>query len=147
MAEVACREGGLTDVKLAKLFGVAKSTINLWKKEHPDFSDSIKKGKDDWDSEKIENSLAKRALGFSYTETTKEPRLIKKPDGDITTSDMVVTKKVTKLIVPDTTAQIFWLKNRQPKRWRDRHEVEVTGDDELIKALFAGRQRVNGQQD
>jgi len=114
--------------KACKLFGVAKSTINLWKKEHPAFSDSVKKGKDDYDSENIEKSLAKRALGFKYTEITKEPRLIKKADGDITTTDMTVTKKVTRLVVPDTTAQIFWLKNRQPHRWRDKHDVEHTGD-------------------
>lgn len=28
---------------------------------------------------------------------------------------------------PDTTAMIFWLKNRQPDKWRDKRDV---GDDD-----------------
>ena len=123
-AEVACREGGFTDVKLAKLFDVSRATINLWKKAHSEFIDSIKKGKDDFDSMKVENSLLKRALGYKFIEVTREP------GGDKETGKikMQVTKQVTKHVSPDTTAQIFFLKNRQPGRWRDVKDIKHSGE-------------------
>lgn len=133
MAFVACSEGGFTDVKLAKLFKVSKSTINTWKKEHPKFLDSIQKGREDWDTVKIERALIKLALGSRFTETTKEPGKVVTVDPDTgekkEESKLVVTKKVRKLIVPNDRAIRFWLKNRQPERWRDTQAVEVTGKD------------------
>ena len=121
MAEVACREGGFTNPKLGKLFGVSAATIHTWGKLYPEFLDAIKRGKDDWDTLKVEKTLLKRAMGFSYTETTQEP-------AKLGSKEMTVTKKVKKLVVPDTTAQIFWLKNRQPARWRDTKNIEHSGE-------------------
>ena len=123
-AEVACREGGFTDAKLAKLFDVAKSTITLWKKIHDEFSVSIKKGKDDYDSMNVEDCLMKKCLGFNFTEVTREP--VK--DKTTGVASMQITKQVTKFVVPDTTAQIFFLKNRQPGRWRDKKDLEHSGE-------------------
>ncbi len=40
---------------------------------------------------------------------------------------LVITKVVTKMVAPDTTAQIFWLKNRKPDDYRDKREVEHSG--------------------
>ena len=40
---------------------------------------------------------------------------------------MRVTKVITKQQAPDTTAQIFWLKNRKPQEWRDKQETEISG--------------------
>ena len=116
IAEVACREGGFTDAKLAKLFDVTKMTITNWKREHPEFFSSIKRGKDDYDSLNVENDLLKRARGFTYKEVTQEPGVV---DGGLRT-----TKVVKKLVIPDTTAQIFWLKNRNPARWRDTKTLD-----------------------
>ena len=62
--------------------------------------------------------MLKRALGYKYTEVTKE-----RIEGGF-----VVTKEVTKEVVPDTTAQIFWLKNRKPNEWRDKQNVELEGE-------------------
>ena len=133
MAFTACSEGGFTDVNLSKLFKVSKSTINLWKKEHREFSDSIRRGREDWDSVKIERALVKLALGSRFTETTMEPSKVVTVDPEtgekIEDSKMVVTKKVRKMIVPNDRAIRFWLKNRQPERWRDTQAVEVTGND------------------
>jgi len=112
-ANVACAERGFTDIKLAKLFGVNKATITNWKKERPEFLASIKKGKEEYDTELVEKSLLKRALGYKYTEVTKEPTGINK-DGE-----MGVIKKVRKEVTPDTKAQIFWVRNRNRDRWPD----------------------------
>lgn len=121
-AEVACAEGGFTGPKLAKLFGVARSTINEWMVTHQNFSDAIKKGKEAWDNLRVEDSLLKRSLGYKYDETTKEPS-IDDP------KKLITTKVVKKEVAADTTAMIFWLKNRQPQRWRDVKGVEVSGKD------------------
>lgn len=108
---------GLTDEQIAKNIGVSRSTLNDWKKKHPNISDTLKKGKEVIDRQ-VENALLKRALGYEYVETTKE----------LTDLGLTVTKQVTKQVSPDTTAQIFWLKNRKPKEWRDKKETEVTGN-------------------
>jgi len=121
-AYVACKEGGFTRPKLAKLFSVSPVTINNWCKAHPELLTAIKKGKDEWDSEIVEKNLLKRAVGFRYKE--KENR----PDNN---GKMQTVKETTKLIIPDTTAQIFWLKNRQPERWRDRKQLELSKDKNI----------------
>lgn len=106
---------GLTDEQIAKNMGISRSTLAEWKKKYSDISDTLKKGKDVVDIE-VENALLKKALGYSYKETTKELS-VDKQTGE---SKLVVTKEVTKHIAPDTTAGIFWLKNRRPDEWRDR---------------------------
>lgn len=120
-----CRECGLTDKQLALAFGVAKSNLEDWKRKYPEFRDSIKRGRDEYDSEVVEGCLLKRARGFSYTETTKEPKTIIDKGGGCEVGKLVVTKKVRKSVAPDVTAQIFWLKNRNPARWRDKQELSV----------------------
>lgn len=107
---------GATDVDLAEFFDVAKSTINLWKKKHPEFSDSIKKGKTVADAE-VAESLYKRAIGIEYTE--------KKVSTDGKKEKKEVTKK---FIPPDAASAIFWLKNRQPSKWRDKPFAEDDGE-------------------
>lgn len=102
---------GLTDEQIAENIGISRSTLNSWKAKYPDVSDTLKKGKDVVDRQ-VENALLKRALGYEYTEVTKEYV----PD----VGKMTVTKEVTKQVIPDTTAQIFWLKNRKPGDWRDK---------------------------
>lgn len=112
---------GLTDEQIAKNCGCSVSTLYQWKKDFPEISEALKKGKDVVDLE-VENALLKRARGFDYVETTTE-RVLNKETGKF---EMVVTKKVTKMVVPDTTAQIFWLKNRRPDRWRDHPDPDQT---------------------
>lgn len=110
---------GATDVQLAAFFKVSEVTINAWKKTQPDFLKSLKGAKDNLDS-KVERSLFERAMGFAHTDTKFATH-----DGMITD-----TKEFMKHYPPDVTAMIFWLKNRQPDKWRDKidHEVEFTGD-------------------
>lgn len=108
---------GLTDEQIAHNMGICRDTLYEWKKRFPDMADVLKKGKDAIDIE-VENALLKRAMGYDYTETRTETT----EDGMTKT---VVTKKT---MPPDTTAQIFWLKNRRPAVWRDKQQVEHSTD-------------------
>lgn len=110
---------GLTDEQIAKNIGIATSTFYEWKKKELEFSEALKKGKEVIDFE-VENALLKKALG--YTITLEEEKLDK--DG------CVHTLKKDVHIPPDTTAQIFWLKNRKPNTWKDK--VETDEDREAV---------------
>lgn len=107
---------GYTDAELADFFEVSETTINNWKHEFPAFLESIKKGKSFADADIVDN-LYNRALGY----TTKEKREEKTADG-------FKEVEAEKHVPGDVTAMIFWLKNRQPKLWRDKQEVEQSGD-------------------
>lgn len=135
---------GLTDEQIAKNMGICRDTLIQWKKRFPDISDTLKKGKDVVDVE-VENSLLKRAKGCTVVEETQE--LMINPDTG--KRELVTTKKVIKEIPPDTTAQIFWLKNRRPDLWRDKQSMELSGEvknnpfaglttEQLIKLADAG---------
>lgn len=108
---------GYTDKQLADFFEVNESTITRWKQKYPEFRTSIKKGKVVADAQVVD-SLYNRALGMEVEEVEV------RGDGD----DEI--KRVTKkCIPPDTTAQIFWLKNRQPELWRDKPTVENSAQE------------------
>lgn len=129
---------GLTDEQIAQNMGISRSTLNAWKEKYPDISDTLKKGKDIVDIQ-VENALLKRALGYTYKETTKE--LCK--NANTGQMEMRITKIVEKEVAPDTTAQIFWLKNRKPDKWKDRQNVQISGTleqetsklDDLIRQM------------
>lgn len=113
---------GLTDEQIAANIGISRSTLNEWKNRFSDISDTLKRGKEIVDIQ-VENALLKRALGYTYKEITREAQFNPQTEQ----YEMVVTKEVTKEVVPDTTAQIFWLKNRKPEEWRDKKDVEHSG--------------------
>lgn len=108
---------GLTDEQIAEKIGIRRPTLYDWKKKYSDISDALKRGKEVVDRQ-VENALLKRALGYEFKEITQE----------LTEDGMRVTKVITKQQAPDTTAQIFWLKNRKPEEWRDKKETEVSGN-------------------
>ena len=105
---------GLVDTQIAKNLGIGIDTFYRYKNMHSEFSESLKRGKEVVDFE-VENALLKRALGYSFRETTREP-----VDGE-----MIITKTIDKQISPDVTAQIFWLKNRKPDKWREKQEIKI----------------------
>lgn len=105
---------GATDTELADFFQVSESTINLWKIEHIEFSESVTRGKIQADAE-IANSFYNRAKGFEV-----DSEKIFQSDGQIIRAD---TKTY---FPPDAGAALNWLKNRQPKKWRDKTEVVNT---------------------
>lgn len=114
---------GLTDKQIASNLGISEDTFYEYKKKHSEFSESLKRGKEIVDYE-VENALLKRALGYEYKETTRES-FWNEVKG---IHEMKITKEVTKQVPPDTTAQIFWLKNRKPKEWRDKQQIEHSGE-------------------
>lgn len=107
-------ERGCIDRELAEFFGVSEQTLNTWKQKHPEFLESLKAGKEQADN-RVVRSLFERATGYSH------------PDVHISAfqGDVNVTP-ITKHYPPDTTAMIFWLKNRRPAEWRDKVETEVS---------------------
>lgn len=123
---------GLTDGQIAHNAGIARSTLYQWKARFPVISDALKKGKEVADYE-VENALYKRAVGYRYTEVTRELR--RDPDtGDL---ELVVTKRVDKEAPPDVTAQIYWLKNRRPDKWRDRPAADSGNEEETGVLILA----------
>lgn len=110
--EKLCRLGA-TDGDLAEFFGVADRTIDAWKQKHPEFLRSIKEGKVLADIN-VANSLYKKATGY----TMQIEKLIGRGE-----QRQVVTLNVD--IEPDTTAAIFWLKNRRKDYWRDKQDVDL----------------------
>lgn len=117
---------GLTDEQVAHNIGISRSTLNEWKKRYQDISDALKRGKEVVDIQ-VENALLKRALGYEYEEVTHELYEGEDPDTGERVKEMIETKRVTKQVAPDTTAQIFWLKNRRPDKWRDKRDIEHSG--------------------
>lgn len=108
---------GYTDAELADFFEVSEATINNWKLEHSEFLESIKKGKAIADGN-VTDRLYQRAMGFVA------------PDVDIRViENKIVETPFDKYYPPDTAAAIFWLKNRQKDKWRDKQDHEVTGKD------------------
>jgi hypothetical protein len=118
---------GATDEELADFFEVHPDTITEWKNVHAEFSVSIKRGKRQADAD-VADRLFQRAMGYEHDDVH-----VSNYQGDVTLTP------VRKVYAPDTTAGIFWLKNRQSKQWREKQEVEHTGN--LFDSLLA---TVNG---
>lgn len=132
---------GLTDKEIAELLEITDRTIENWKIKHPEFFQALSNWKNRAD-EKVERSLYERAIGYSHPDVH-----ISNFQGKITVTD------ITKYYPPDSTAMIFWLKNRKKNEWRDKQEIEQSGnmdltpkfeegDRELIKNLMG--QVING---
>jgi hypothetical protein len=103
---------GATDADLADFFEVSIRTVERWRSEHEEFCRAVKEAKEAADA-RVERSLYQRALGYSHDAVK-----IMQNGGDI------IEAKYREHYPPDTTAAIFWLKNRRPKDWRDKQEVE-----------------------
>lgn len=120
---------GLTDEQIAENMGVSRSTLNEWKKKYPDISDTLKRGKEVVDIV-AENALYKKAIGVK--EILKKPIKIKEVVYDngkrVKETEKIEYVDEEVYFPPDTTALIFWLKNRQPQKWRDKQQVEMSGE-------------------
>lgn len=111
-----------TDQELADFFEVTVTTLNRWKISYPEFCASIKDAKEQAD-DRVERSLFQRATGYEQDEVK-----IFMPGG----KDAPVYAPYRAKIAPDTTACIFWLKNRRPDLWRDKTIVDVQNNPELM---------------
>lgn len=114
-----CRLGA-TDRDIADFFEVSETTLNNWKLRHPSFLESLKRSKDEADA-LVEKSLFQRALGYSHPAVK-----VFMPANALAP----VYAPFVEHYPPDATSMIFWLKNRQPDKWRDKREGgEGDGDE------------------
>lgn len=112
---------GLTDEQIADKMNIVSSTFYEWKKKYSEISESLKKNKDIVDKE-VENALLKNALGYSYVEevVSTKKEVIYEDGKRIKEISEPVIVELTRYKIPETTAQIIWLKNRQPDKWREK---------------------------
>lgn len=121
-------EAGLGDRQIAENMGISVSTLRDWKKRNGEIARVLAKKASATDSQ-VENALLKRALGYSYMETTYE-----RVEDAAGNEKMVVKRQVEKQVTPDLSAQTFWLKNRHPEVWREKPEP-VKEKEEIIVEL------------
>lgn len=114
-AEKLCKLGA-TDKEMADFFGVDERTINRWKDDHEEFCQSLKAGKLEADAN-VAHRLYQRAMGYSH----EAVKIALTPAGEHHQVPYI------EHYAPDTTAAIFWLKNRRPDQWRDKQTQELTG--------------------
>jgi len=125
---------GATDREVADFFEIDEATVYRWKHTHPDFCEALKVGKQTAD-ERVEQSLYRRALGYSHDAVK-----MFMPGG---ATEPVVAPYVEHY-PPDTTAAIFWLKNRKPDEWRDKVQTELSGEvtlTTLAESIQRARER------
>lgn len=122
-AEKLCQLGA-TDDDIAQFFEVDVRTIARWKLDFPEFCQALKSGKSAAD-ERVERSLYHKAVGYTFDAVK-----IFMPAG----ASEPVYAPYREHVPPDTTACIFWLKNRRQQQWRDvhKHEHGQPGDFERM---------------
>jgi len=115
---------GMTDKEMGDFFGVSERTIHYWKQERPDFLQSLKAGKEGADVD-VGASLYRAAIGGGTVTELKE---------ETDAEGNLITRKTVKELPANVTAQIFWLKNRQPQKWRDKVVLEDETPPETLAA-------------
>lgn len=124
----------LTDEQIAQKIGINRTTLYDWKKKKPNISDALKKGKEVVDFE-VENALFKKAIG--YNAKVLKHMKVKNIEYDDKGYKMSEKEEIVEIydevhIPADTTAQIFWLRNRKPDKWRDKPKELINNDDEKV---------------
>lgn len=128
----AWARNGLIDEQIAHNIGISRSTLSEWKLKYPIIADTLKKSKEIVDIQ-VENALFNKALG--YNAKIKKTFKLKKVEYNQKTGKRVaeyeeLVEAYDEVHVPaDTTAQIYWLKNRKPAEWRDRGIDPDAGKD------------------
>ena len=108
---------GLTNEQIAENIGITAKTLYEWQNKYSEFREALKRGKEVVDR-MVENALLKAALGYEYEEEVIDNKGRK--------------HTVRKYEKPNTTALIFWLKNRKPKEWRDKQEQQVDVNQKVV---------------
>lgn len=120
-----CRDG-LDDKQIAEKLGISHESFYKYKRENVEFADTLKETKEIADI-KVENSLNKNANGYDYEEQTvvmkkeviyKDGKRVK----EVTYPEVIT---LTKHKEAETRAQMFWLQNRKPEKWRNQSQVEL----------------------
>lgn len=120
-------EKGLTINEIADFLEINPATIYGWQRKDPEFFKSLKESKDIADR-KVERSLFEKATGYSFA----SEKVFCSKDGIVTRADTI------EHVPPSDTAMIFWLKNRKPEEWRDRKEIDHSGEMQLRAVIQEG---------
>lgn len=112
IAKKICELGG-TDVEVAEALEIHAATLYRWRNEHKAFCEALKAGKNKAD-DRVEMSLYRKAVGYTFDSVK-----IFQFQGE----ELIVPYK--EIVHPDTTAAIFWLKNRRKDEWRANPESET----------------------
>lgn len=124
LVEMWARDG-LTDEQIAEKLDISVASFYNYKNEHLEFLESLKKGKEVADYE-VENALFKKALGYNakVKKAFKVKEVLYENGKRLKETERIEYAEDEVHIPADTTAQIFWLKNRKPNVWRDKREIE-----------------------
>lgn len=132
-----CRAFGATMQQLADAILIPLNTLHQWNSKHQELKQAIKAGRDIHDTERVERTLLQRAMGYDYTEKRVKYVRVRGVDAD-GVAVALPAEEVTetyKRIAPNLTAIIFWLKNRQPDRWRDVQAVDIKSEHKEEKVV------------
>lgn len=129
VAREACAHCGARDTDLARMFNVTSDAVQRWKREHKEFGDAVREGRDWHTVNRVELSLAQRANGYKYMEVKREDVEIdtKGEDGEKVKLPGTKVTRTLKQVAPDITAIMFLLQNRAPERWKNVRHVEAGG--------------------
>lgn len=141
------REDGAGLDEIAEKLNISRTTLFKYQKEHADFADALKRGKEIVDSE-VENSLKKECIGYTYEETTTTTTaIINERTGEITDLKRVETKTTKRYARPSVSAIAYYLNNRLPSKWKNRVVTvleDENSEDETVKEMeqyFADKRR------
>lgn len=124
-------EAGYTERQISLALDISQSSITAWKRRYPEFKDLLQVWKLDADKQ-VERSLFERATGYVHD----EEKIYFNKEGEVT------RVMVEKHYPPDVKACIFWLKNRQRDKWKDKHEIEHSGEGDFAAAVLSARKRI-----
>ncbi len=133
----------LTDAEMAKEMHISPSTYYEWLKKYPEMSEAVTRARTGADArannESVERSLLETALGG--VRVLKKPMKLKTTSFDSrgrrVESEKLVYADEEIYVPPNVKAQIFWLTNREPERWRNKVEAVLPGANEM-QIIFRG---------
>ena len=131
-ARFVCESKGFTDEDLAALFRVSVSTLDLWKQRHPEFSEAIKRAKEEFDGQVIERACVTAASGYWYQDEIWDPK-----------TEQII--RLWKYARPDPKMLMVWMHNRRdwrlpapPRAVEGRgHALPPGGDEPVVEGDFA----------
>lgn len=135
LVEMWARDG-LTDEQIAEKLDISVASFYNYKNEHLEFLESLKKGKEVADYE-VENALFKKALGYNakIKKAFKVKEVLYENGKRLKETERIEYAEDEVHIPADTTAQIFWLKNRKPNTWRDKQELEHKANNGILDEM------------
>ena len=135
---------GATDKKLANFFGVVEKTIDNWKKEHPEFLQSLRAGKEIADMD-VAKSFFNNAKGFISVSIKPIRKKVWNSEANRLVDEVEMVKETTQH-PPNTEAGKFWLKNRQPEMWKEKTEVSTFHENEKLEIEIIQRPKDNANK-